>query len=251
MRIGDQTCEGLGHSGGQLACSEGCTYDRSGCTSPDTCGDGDIDPPAEQCDGEDLGGASCQSQGFDEGNLSCRGNCSGPVQDNALPGVPIALGAAPVSANVTVIGKEVILKGSCSGTLTIWSCADQTIPAIDVGAGADLTVEGFIYLDDHPRNHAILAKDLRWRLSPAFDLGPSPSVALDRRDLAMACGRSGRYANRTNILSSHGRFLLKEAEAAGGIRKDRKDSAREVAAHDARLMGERARLRSDQDRVRV
>ena len=69
-------------------------------------------------------------------------------------------------------------------------------------------------LDDHPRNHAILAKDRHWRLSPAFDLTPSPVVALDRRDLAMACGRFGRYANKTNLLSDHGRFLLEAAEAA-------------------------------------
>ena len=29
----------------------------------------------------------------------------------------------------------------------------------------------------------------------------------------MACGRFGRYANRTNRLSEHGRFLLDRAEA--------------------------------------
>ena len=29
----------------------------------------------------------------------------------------------------------------------------------------------------------------------------------------MACGRFGRYANRTNLLSGHGRFLLAQAEA--------------------------------------
>ncbi len=69
-------------------------------------------------------------------------------------------------------------------------------------------------LDDHPRNHAILAKERDWRLSPAFDLTPSPMVALERRDLAMTCGRYGRYANITNILSDCGRFLLAEAEAA-------------------------------------
>ena len=69
-------------------------------------------------------------------------------------------------------------------------------------------------LDDHPRNHAILAKSRQWRLSPAFDLTPSPVVALDRRDLAMACGRFGRHANKTNLLSEHGRFLLGQAEAA-------------------------------------
>jgi len=69
-------------------------------------------------------------------------------------------------------------------------------------------------LDDHPRNHALLAKDRNWRLSPAYDLTPAPVVAVDRRDLAMTCGRFGRYANRTNLLSEHGRFLLVQAEAA-------------------------------------
>ena len=63
-------------------------------------------------------------------------------------------------------------------------------------------------LDDHPRNHAIVAKGRQWRLSPAYDLTPSPVLALERRDLAMICGRFGRYANRTNLLSEHGRFLL-------------------------------------------
>ncbi|MCY4450793.1 MAG: HipA domain-containing protein [Immundisolibacterales bacterium] len=68
-------------------------------------------------------------------------------------------------------------------------------------------------LDDHPRNHAVVAKGRDWRLSPAFDLTPSPVVALERRDLAMACGRFGRYANKNNLLSEPGRFLLEEAEA--------------------------------------
>ena len=67
--------------------------------------------------------------------------------------------------------------------------------------------------DDHPRNHAFIAKGRQWGLSPAYDLTPSPSVALERRDLAMACGRFGRYANRTNLLSNHGRFMLDRAEA--------------------------------------
>ena len=68
-------------------------------------------------------------------------------------------------------------------------------------------------LDDHPRNHAIIAKERDWRLSPAFDLTPTPVVAIERRDLAMTCGRFGRYANKTNLLSDHGRFLLSAEEA--------------------------------------
>jgi len=68
-------------------------------------------------------------------------------------------------------------------------------------------------LDDHPRNHALVAKGDHWRLSPAYDLTPSPVISKDRRDLAMACGLEGRIANKRNILSGHGRFLLSGEEA--------------------------------------
>ena len=67
--------------------------------------------------------------------------------------------------------------------------------------------------DDHPRNHALIALEHDWMLSPAYDLTPAPSVSQDRRDLAMACGDQGRFANQTNILSQHSRFLLDRPEA--------------------------------------
>jgi serine/threonine-protein kinase HipA len=70
-------------------------------------------------------------------------------------------------------------------------------------------------IDDHPRNHAFLAKDTRWKLSPAYDLTPSPVVSRERRDLAMECGDMGRYANTRNILSQHARFLLSKEDAEG------------------------------------
>ena len=69
-------------------------------------------------------------------------------------------------------------------------------------------------LDDHPRNHAMVAHDRAWRLSPAFDLTPAPVVARDRRDLAMICGPHGRVANRANLVAGHGRFLLPRADAS-------------------------------------
>ena len=68
-------------------------------------------------------------------------------------------------------------------------------------------------LDDHPRNHAMIAWQRGWRLSPAYDLVPSPVVAQERRDLAMICGTHGRWANRDNLLTTAGRFLLGEEEA--------------------------------------
>ena len=68
-------------------------------------------------------------------------------------------------------------------------------------------------LDDHPRNHALIARNLDWALSPAYDLTPSPVVSLDHRDLALVCGDQGRFANAKNILSQHARFLLPTDEA--------------------------------------
>jgi serine/threonine-protein kinase HipA len=68
-------------------------------------------------------------------------------------------------------------------------------------------------LDDHPRNHSFIAKDEEWRLSPAYDLTPSPVISQDRRDLAMECGDLGRFANARNIVSQHARFLLEKSEA--------------------------------------
>ncbi len=68
-------------------------------------------------------------------------------------------------------------------------------------------------IDDHPRNHALIAKDRSWKLSPAYDLTPSVPVSLEHRDLALDCGDQGRYANAGNILSQHARFLLDRREA--------------------------------------
>jgi serine/threonine-protein kinase HipA len=71
--------------------------------------------------------------------------------------------------------------------------------------------------DDHPRNHAVIAPGTGWRLSPAYDLTPTPAMAEERRDLAMACGAEGRFARAANLLSECGRFLLDPEEANATI----------------------------------
>jgi serine/threonine-protein kinase HipA len=68
-------------------------------------------------------------------------------------------------------------------------------------------------LDDHPRNHAVIAKDAAWKLSPAYDLTPTAPIGIERRDLAMACGDAGRFANAENLLSQRARFLLDADDA--------------------------------------
>lgn len=68
-------------------------------------------------------------------------------------------------------------------------------------------------IDDHPRNHAIIAMDRHWRLSPAYDITPATPVSTEHRDLAMVCGDFGRYASAQNILSQAQRFALQPAQA--------------------------------------
>lgn len=72
-------------------------------------------------------------------------------------------------------------------------------------------------IDDHPRNHAAIAPGIDWKLSPAYDLTPASPVGIEHRDLAMACGDAGRFANVTNLLSQSARFLLDRAQAAAII----------------------------------
>ncbi|MCP3667638.1 MAG: type II toxin-antitoxin system HipA family toxin [Gammaproteobacteria bacterium] len=72
-------------------------------------------------------------------------------------------------------------------------------------------------IDDHPRNHAVIARDTDWKLSPAYDLTPSTPISLERRDLAMECGDMGRYAHADNLLSQSARFYLKREEAEAVI----------------------------------
>lgn len=68
-------------------------------------------------------------------------------------------------------------------------------------------------IDDHPRNHAVIAMNTDWMLSPAYDLTPSTPVSTEHRDLALDCGDMGRYAHAENLLSQSARFLLEPDEA--------------------------------------
>lgn len=67
--------------------------------------------------------------------------------------------------------------------------------------------------DDHPRNHAVIAPNRDFRLSPAYDLVPFRHVSIERRDLALTVGDYGRYANAANLISQAQRFLLDQRDA--------------------------------------
>ena len=69
-------------------------------------------------------------------------------------------------------------------------------------------------VDDHPRNHALIADARGWRLAPAYDLVPTPMIMQDGRQLAMVAGRQGRIATRDNLLTEAGRFGYDQEEAS-------------------------------------
>ena len=79
-QLGGSGCSSLAspnggnYSAGELACNSptSCSFNKAACTY---CGDG-VKNAAELCDAADLGGASCQSQGFAGGGLSCTGQCT-------------------------------------------------------------------------------------------------------------------------------------------------------------------------------
>ncbi len=71
-----ETCMSLGFYAGTLLCDPAtCTYNTVMCEQSGwDCGDGVIGGD-EECDGADLGGASCESLGFDGGELACDEAC--------------------------------------------------------------------------------------------------------------------------------------------------------------------------------
>jgi len=74
--LGGLACEDLCYDGGTLACGADCTLDVSQCTGTGPqCGDGYAEC-AEQCDGADLKGKTCQSLGYTSGTLVCGVSCS-------------------------------------------------------------------------------------------------------------------------------------------------------------------------------
>ncbi len=79
-----QSCLSLGYYGGTLACEAGCgAFALTDCASHGRCGDGDIQSGyGEACDGQNLGGQTCQSLGLGIHGLSCSANCVSAVEWN-------------------------------------------------------------------------------------------------------------------------------------------------------------------------
>lgn len=75
------------------------------------CGNGVIDPP-EQCDRSDLGGATCQTQGFSGGTLGCDQSCHFDVSQ-CTASCPVALCSVDADCGLGLCGP--CFEGICLG----------------------------------------------------------------------------------------------------------------------------------------
>ncbi|MBN2722890.1 MAG: SBBP repeat-containing protein [Deltaproteobacteria bacterium] len=71
-----ETCESLGYYGGNLSCSDNCTFNISDCENYGWCGDNILDSTeGEVCDGEAEISDTCQDLGYYGGELYCNNDC--------------------------------------------------------------------------------------------------------------------------------------------------------------------------------
>jgi len=59
---------------GTVVCGGNCRLDTRHCAIPKTCGNGKVDD-GEVCDGAELGGSSCSTEGLRGDALRCRDDC--------------------------------------------------------------------------------------------------------------------------------------------------------------------------------
>jgi hypothetical protein len=148
----------------------GTDTDSMTTTSGPTCGDDVVDGD-EQCDGTDLAGQDCASQGFDGGRLACADDCTFDTSGCT---------STPVCGNDTIDGKDV-----CDGTdLGGQDCMSQgfdggTLACLDDCTGYDTSGCTSATCED---------EDIGGMIGPMVASG---STAAADNDLDGSCGGMG------------------------------------------------------------
>lgn len=128
--------------------------------------------------------------------------------------LPFASGLTLLGAAAQAIGPErTYLK--LAQKLRKWTQEAETSPAALWERLAFNALVG--NTDDHPRNHAVLYRDGRWQLSPAFDIVPTyvqrDKVALAMPFLTDAAGRLSAVASAENLVRAAPAYVLPVEEA--------------------------------------
>ncbi|MFW5967070.1 MAG: hypothetical protein ACOCV2_06105 [Persicimonas sp.] len=130
--------------GGEDAGADADADDGPDLGVPETCGDGEIDE-GEVCDGEALGGATCETFGYPDGELECMESCAGYLVEECR-GIPEW---TPTTAtNCTdCADDEVCVDGECTAPSCDGPADDLSEFDSDVKTHA---VEGDVTIDGQP-----------------------------------------------------------------------------------------------------
>ncbi|MGC4120806.1 MAG: lamin tail domain-containing protein [Myxococcales bacterium] len=138
--LNGKTCVTQGFASGTLKCNATtCKLDTSSCTAAPTCGNTTIDG-TEQCDGSNLNGKSCLTQGFASGTLSCNANCTFNTAQ-CVAANPCGNGALESNEDCdgsNLNGKSCLTQGFASGSLkcNATTCKFDTSSCVACGNGA-------------------------------------------------------------------------------------------------------------------
>lgn len=172
--LGGGSCAALeGFIGGTLRCDPGCqAYDTALCTPAASCGDGQIGAN-EECDGANLGGATCQSLGFVGGGaLGCQASCryevSGCVSGGPFPAAgELVVTEIMVDAEGFAMGAGEYIElynPSTTAAVTLEGCR------LHNGSGAEHLVTSA--LEVTPGARVTLARSAQPGFSPDYVYGP-------------------------------------------------------------------------------
>lgn len=138
--LAGETCASQGFDlGGRLACADDCMgLDTRGCTEP-VCGNGMVEG-RELCDGPDVAGATCQDEGFDNGEITCLGDCTLDLSGCGVCGNFIVNEGEACDAPL-LFGQTCLTLGFDSGTLDCQAdCLDFDVSGC--GICGNLVIDG-------------------------------------------------------------------------------------------------------------
>ncbi len=115
-----QSCVSQGWYGGTLSCSTDCqAFDDTSCVLAGRCGDGVIQGNyGETCDGSNLNGHTCVTQGFVSGSLACNPACTGFVTSTCTMCGNGMIDESETCDGSNLNGQTCVTRGFASGLLT-------------------------------------------------------------------------------------------------------------------------------------
>ena len=85
--FGEAACADVGCGAGFPTCTDRCEIDYASCEECPTCGDGVVNQATEECDGADLGSATCGDTPCTDGTPTCNSDCT--LSYDSCTGCPV------------------------------------------------------------------------------------------------------------------------------------------------------------------